>query len=84
MLFFTDAKAMETGAWIGGFRQDAAGHLVEWCSEEVDPGWAEWMSYKTDPKRVIATLELLASLVAVKLWLPTGKRLVNASCRLRG
>ena len=28
------------------------------------------MTLKKDPKRVIATLELLASLVAVKLWMP--------------
>ena len=28
LLFYTDAKATDTGAWIGGFKQDSAGNVV--------------------------------------------------------
>jgi len=38
---------------------------------------------KKDPKRVIATLELLASLVAAKLWI-RGKEHIKATCYLKG
>jgi hypothetical protein len=87
LLFYTDAKATEHtehGAWIGGYKQDAKGAILEWFSEEVPHSWADWMTYKKDPKRVIATLELLASLVAVKLWMPRGKEHVKAKCCLKG
>ncbi|CAE7261317.1 unnamed protein product, partial [Symbiodinium pilosum] len=47
--FFTDAKAADGRAWVGGFLE-----VVEGC----------------DTKRVIAALELLATLIAVKLWVP--------------
>lgn len=39
---------------------------------------------KRDPKRVIASLELLASLAAVKLWAPKGEQRRMATCFLRG
>ena len=42
------------------------------------------IGYKKDPKRVIATLELLASLVAVKLWMPRDRKHVYAEGWLRG
>lgn len=84
LLFFTDAKATEHSAWIGGYRQDSQGKIVEWFSEEVDREWAPWIFLKRDPKRVIASLELLASLVAVKLWAPREGRKNMATCFLRG
>eukprot|EP00435_Cladocopium_sp_Y103_P068936 s20_g32.t1 len=84
LLFYTDAKATDTGAWIGGFRCDSQGNALEWFSEEVSPKWAEWLTYKKDPKRVIATLELLATLVAVKLWMPTDRKDLQATCWLKG
>ena len=60
--------------WLGVYKEDAKGAILEWFSEEVPHSWADWMTYKRDPKRVIATLELLASVVAVKLWMPQGAR----------
>ncbi|CAL1134668.1 unnamed protein product [Cladocopium goreaui] len=60
--FYTDAKATEDSAWIGGFKQDASGKVLEWFSEEVPVAWAPWLKLKRDPKRIIAALELLASL----------------------
>eukprot|EP00435_Cladocopium_sp_Y103_P005087 s4203_g1.t1 len=66
--FFTDAKATEQGAWIGGFLQSNDGKIVEWFSEEVLESWAPWLFIRKDPKRVIAALELLATLVAARLW----------------
>ena len=84
LLFYTDAKATEQGAWIGGYKRNANGEIQEWFSEEIPHSWAEWMTLKRDPKRVIATLELLASLVAVKLWMPQGKEHIKATCYLKG
>ena len=84
LLFFTDAKATEESAWIGGYKQQEDGTILEWFSEEVDRAWAPWIFMKRDPKRVIASLELLASLAAVKLWAPKGKQRRMATCFLRG
>eukprot|EP00438_Fugacium_kawagutii_P016035 Skav225114 [mRNA] locus=scaffold1459:76340:77299:+ [translate_table: standard] len=68
---WTDAKATETTAWIGGWCQtDPDLKRCEWFSEEVTEKMAPWLYMKNrDPKRVIASLEMLATLVAVKLWL---------------
>ena len=68
LVFFTDAKATEQGAWIGGFLQSKDGSIISWFSEEVQESWAPWLFIRKDPKRVIAALELLATLVAVRLW----------------
>eukprot|EP00435_Cladocopium_sp_Y103_P022415 s1608_g5.t1 len=84
LLFFTDAKATDEAAWIGGFKQDSDGRIVEWFSEEVSASWAPWLNIRKDPKRIIASLELLASLVAVKLWMPPSDRRSEAVCWLRG
>ena len=82
--FYTDAKATEDSAWIGGFKQDASGKVLEWFSEEVPIAWAPWLKLKRDPKRIIAALELLASLVAVKLWMPPSQQHSEAVCWLKG
>ena len=66
--FFTDAKATEDEAWIGGFLQDKEGNILEWFSEKLERSWADWLFVKKDVKRIIASLELLATLVAVRLW----------------
>eukprot|EP00435_Cladocopium_sp_Y103_P043344 s193_g12.t1 len=70
----------------GGLRveQDGKGEILQWFSEEITVDWADWLLYKKDPKRVIATLELLATLAAVQLWMPQGDSHVNATCWLRG
>ena len=84
LLFFTDAKATSDGAWIGGFKQAASGEIVSWFSEEVKGNWASWLRIKRDPKRIIAALELLATLVATKLWMPRDGGSRKATCWLRG
>eukprot|EP00435_Cladocopium_sp_Y103_P070380 s20_g35.t1 len=83
LVFFTDAKATEHGAWIGGFKCDSSGKVLAWFSEEIDADWADWLRYRQDPKRVIASLELLASLIALKLWMPEGSRDLSAKCWIR-
>eukprot|EP00435_Cladocopium_sp_Y103_P030315 s433_g7.t1 len=67
---WTDAKATETEAWIGGWRQTSDDtRQCEWFSERVQPWLAPWLGMRSkNPKRVIAALEMLASLVAIKLW----------------
>ena len=68
--FFTDAKAADGRAWIGGFLEIVEGCQGPWFSLEVTESWAPWAFVKGDTKRVIAALELLATLIAVKLWVP--------------
>ena len=53
LLFYTDAKATEHGAWIGGYKQDAKGAILEWFSEEVPHSWADWMTYKKDGRQAL-------------------------------
>eukprot|EP00435_Cladocopium_sp_Y103_P016869 s1943_g4.t1 len=68
--FFTDARASDEDACIGGFL-DVSSNRKEcpWFSIPVDEKLAPWLRAKGgSPKRVIAALELLATLVAVKVW----------------
>ena len=67
---WTDAKADEHRAWIGGWLDTGGGTAeAEWFSVEVDEVMAPWLKCRQgNPKRVIAALEMLATLVAVKLW----------------
>lgn len=68
---WTDAKATEEDAWIGGWLQVGSDtKKCPWFSEKVEAWMAPWLRVKKgNPKRVIAALELLATLVAIKLWL---------------
>ena len=68
--FFTDAKAADGRAWIGGFLEIVEGCQGPWFSLEVTESWGPWAFVKGDTKRVIVALELLATLIAVKLWVP--------------
>ena len=45
---------------------------------------ADWLKLRKDPKRLIASLELLATLAAVKIWTPVGTREAKAKCWIRG
>ena len=84
VIFYTDAKATEKGAWVGGFLQTSDGQIGEWFSEEVEEAWAPWLFLRKDPKRVIAALEMLATLIAVRLWakgLPVGGK---GKCWVKG
>ena len=68
LTFFTNAKAEDGRAWIGGFLELVDGCQGPWFSLEVTPEWAPWAFAKGDPGKVIAALELLATLVGVRLW----------------
>ena len=55
-----------------------------WFSLEVQQSWAPWAFAKGDPNKVIAALELLATLVAVKLWVPEGPAKKTTRVAIRG
>ena len=56
----------------------------QWFSEEVTSGWADWIMVKRDRKRLIASLELLGTLVALKLWLPAISLHGKGICQVYG
>ena len=83
LLIYTDARASDHDACIGGYLA-LSGDLGDcpWFSIEVDARLAPWWKVKGgSPKRVIAALELLATLVAVKLW--GGKALGGLKLRMK-
>ena len=82
--FFTDAKATEEGAWIGGYVIDPAGEPGQWFAEQVEGSWADWIFVRKDKKRLIASLELLGTLVALKLWLPHTPQGAKGVCQIYG
>ena len=82
--FFADAKAESDRAWIGGFLEISDGKPGPWFSLEVDRAWAPWAFAKGDPKKVIAALELLATLVGIRLWVPEGKDRKSSRVAIRG
>ena len=71
-VIWTDAKATEEQAWIGGYLQTSERpEECSWFSLEVKETIAPWLRCRGgSPKRVIAALEMLATLVAVKVWAP--------------
>lgn len=73
-LFRSDAKATEAGGWIGGWEylggQPAA--KARWFAFEVRKEVFPWLFSKGDPKRVIAALELLGTLVCIMLFAKEG------------
>ena len=68
---WTDAKATEHPAWVGGWLEECEDSMkCRWFSLQVTEASAPWLFYRgKNPKRVIAALELLATLIALKLWL---------------
>ena len=60
LVFFTDAKAENGRAWIGGFLEMVPGCHGPWFSLEVTREWAPWAFSKDSPNKVIASLELLS------------------------
>eukprot|EP00438_Fugacium_kawagutii_P031077 Skav204619 [mRNA] locus=scaffold1712:188018:190024:- [translate_table: standard] len=68
---WTDAKATEERAWIGGWCDRGAGAMeAEWFSLEVNEELAPWLKARGgSPKRMIAALEFLATIIALKLWM---------------
>ena len=69
--FWTDAGADENTAWIGGWKESSEDlKQCEWFSFEVTEEMAPWLKSRDgNPKRVIAALELLATIVAMKIWM---------------
>ena len=69
-LFRADAKATEKGAWIGGWEYKGGLQSKEarWFAYEVDKDVFPWIFSKKDPKRVIAGLELLATIFCIILF----------------
>ena len=69
-LFRSDAKATETGAWIGGWEYAGGqpARKARWYAMKVDPKAFPWIFSKKDPKRVIAALELLATIICLMLF----------------
>lgn len=67
---WTDAKATEEDAWIGGWLEISEDKKCRpWFSMKVDEVLAPWLKCRgQNPKRVIAALELLATLMAMRLW----------------
>ena len=82
--FFTDAKAEAGRAWIRGFLELVDGCQGPWFSLEVVYSWAPWAFAKGDPGKVIAALELLATLVGVRLWVPDGDAKKTSRVAIRG
>ena len=82
--FLTDAKAEDGRAWIGGFFELVDGCQGPWFSLEVTPEWAPWAFAKGDPGKVIAALELPATLVGVRLWVPEGNAKKTSRVAIRG
>ena len=74
LVFITDAKAENGRAWIGG----------AWFLLEVIREWAPWAVSKDSPNEVIALLELLATLIAVKLWVPESRDRQVSKLAIRG
>ena len=82
--FFTDAKAEDGRAWVGGFLEIVPGCQGPWFSLEVDRSWAPWAFSKSSPNKVIAALELLATLIAVKLWVRDSDERQSSRVATRG
>ena len=74
LLFVTDAKAEDGRAGVGGFLGMVPGYHGPWFSLEVTRDWATLGILQEQPQQgVIASLELLATLLAVKLCVPESR-----------
>lgn len=69
-VFRSDAKATDTGAWIGGWEYLGGQPCksARWFAFQVEEQFFPWAFCKKDPKRVIASLELLATIVCIILF----------------
>ena len=69
---------------MGGFLEIVPGCQGPWFSLEVDSSWAPWAFSKSSPNKVIAALELLATLIAVKLWIRDSDDRQSSRVAMRG
>ena len=60
------------------------GYHGPWFSLEVTRSWAPLAFSKDSPNKVIASLELLATLIAVKHWVPDSKDRQVSKLAIRG
>ena len=69
-LFRSDAKATDSGAWIGGWEYLGGQPCksARWFAFQISENDFPWVFCKRDPKRVIAALELLATIVSIMLF----------------
>jgi len=69
-LFRSDAKATAEGAWLGGweFRGGQKTSEARWWAFEVKSDVFPWLFCKKDPKRIIAALEMLATIVCIMVF----------------
>ena len=67
LLFKTDARADEEEAWVGGWQPHPSGSLrkSKWFALQVTKDWAPWAFTKNNPQRMIASLELLGTVLGV-------------------
>ena len=67
LVFYTDARASETDAEIGGYLAvDQDLKKCPWFNYKVDTSLAPWLFCRAgNPKRVIAALELLGTIIAL-------------------
>jgi len=69
-LFRSDAKATADGAWLGGwkFRGGQKASEARWWAFEVKSDVFPWLFCKKDPKRIIAALEMLTTIVCIMVF----------------
>ena len=88
LVFYTHTKAEDARAWLGGFLEISPKSQGPWFSLEVEKGWAPRAfvkgDTKGDTKKVIAALELLATLIGVRLWVPEGQTKQTSRVAIKG
>ena len=85
--FRADAKATDEEAWIGGWEVPPDGNTksARWFAFQIFKADFEWAFSKSSPKRVIASLEMLATICCIKLFSLNSARINNNStCCLTG
>jgi hypothetical protein len=80
-VFRTDARAEGAEIWIGGWALDHHDRSqCRWFAERLDHQNARWAFTAGESYRAIASLELLATLVAVVLFKPEGRNMLGGCC----
>ena len=74
----------ERGGLDRGHLEIAPGGIGLRFSLKVEKGWAKWAFSKRDPNKAIAALELLATLIVVKLWVPEGQERQSSRVAIKG
>ena len=84
--FRADAKAQGDLVVLGGFktREDGRLDLTPWFSETLDRKSTPWVYERGEPFRMIASLELLATLGCVRAFLPDLRKGATSTLTLPG